>query len=175
MTRERRLFVASWPDEVARSAVMRTTRNALPGTNGRPVDAAGLHVTLAFLGGVPAERLPAIEAALRMVRGHAFEYRFDRIEVWPGPRVLALTTLQPTPAAATLVAGLWAALAPLGFEPEPRPHLAHVTLARKALTGPPSVEIAPVFWPVRDLFLIESTPGPAGSRYTPIASFEFAG
>jgi 2'-5' RNA ligase len=175
MSRERRLFVASWPDETTRAAIVRTARRALTGANGRPVDPAGLHVTLAFLGGVAAERVPDIEAALGRVRGRAFDYRFDRIEVWPGPRVLALTTEQPNAAALTLVARIRTALAPLGFDPEPRPHLAHVTLARKTIAGPPPLVLEPLVWPVRALVLVESTPGPAGARYTPLASFDLVG
>jgi 2'-5' RNA ligase len=168
----RRLFVASWPDEATRSAVMRVAREALAAAGGRRVDPAGLHVTLAFLGSVGAGRVPEVLAVLGTVRADPFEYCFDRLASWPGPRVLALTQHDAPPAALQLVERLWTALEPLGFVAEQRRHRPHVTLARK-LTGPPiRQEIPPLVWPVRDIFLVESRSAPDGSVYEPLAAHE---
>ena len=168
----RRLFIASWPNEATRSAVMRAARETLAAAGGRRVDPAGLHVTLAFLGSVSASRVEEVLAALRSVRAEPFDYGFDTLASWPGPRVLALTQHDAPPAALRLVERLWAALEPLGFVPERRPHRPHVTLARKIAGPPVRQEIPPLVWPVRDLFLVESRSSADGSVYVPIAAHD---
>jgi len=168
----RRLFVASWPDEVTRSTVMRAAREVLAAAGGRRLDAAGLHVTLAFLGSVGANRVEEVAVAMRAVRSEPFDYCFDTLASWPGARVLALTQHDAPPAAVQLVERLWAALEPLGFVPERRPHRPHVTLARK-IAGPPIRQvIPPIGWPVRDIFLVESRSSPDGSVYEPIVAHD---
>ena len=168
----RRLFIASWPDEVTRSAVMRGAREVLAAAGGRRLDAAGLHVTLAFLGSVGANRVEEVAAAMRSVRSEPFDYCFDTLASWPGARVLALTQHDAPPAAVRLVERLWAVLEPLGFVPERRPHRPHVTLARK-IAGPPIRQvIPPIGWPVRDIFLVESRSSPDGSVYEPIVAHD---
>jgi 2'-5' RNA ligase len=167
-----RLFIASWPDETTRSAVMRAARPALAAAGGRPVDPAGLHVTLAFLGAVDAVLVQTLVDLLNTIPGAPYEYRFDRAEVWAGPRVLALAAAEVPAAASTLVASLWRSLEILGFTPERRPHRPHVTLARKVTGGSAPLALPAIVWPVRDLFLVESSATPAGSRYTPLASVD---
>ena len=170
----RRLFIASWPGEVTRSAVMRGARDALAAAGGRRVDPAGLHVTLAFLGSVGASRVAEVATAMRAVRSGPFDYCFDTLASWPGSRVLALTQRDAPPAAVRLVEGLWNLLEPLGFVPERRAHRPHVTLARK-IAGPPIRQaIPPVVWPVRDIFLVESRSSPDGSVYEPIAAHDLS-
>lgn len=172
--RTRRLFFASWPDELTRRAVMRGSAEVLAAAGGRRVDPGGLHVTLAFLGSVAAGRVADLEAVLRTVCEPAFEYRFDTIASWPGPRVLALTSRSVPAAALRLVERLWALLQPLGFEPDTRPHRPHVTLARKIAGAPIRQPITPLVWPVRGIFLVESRTVAGGSAYTPIAAHELA-
>lgn len=172
--RTRRLFVASWPDEATRRAVMRGSGEVLAAAGGRRVDSGGLHVTMAFLGSVGASRVEDLKAVLRAIREPAFEYRFDTIASWPGPRVLALTSRDTPPAALRLVERLWALLQPLGFEPETRPHRPHVTLARKIAGQPIRQPIEPLVWPVRAIFLVESRTAACGSVYTPIVAHDLA-
>lgn len=162
----RRLFFAFWPDEPLREAFERA-RNRLFPLSGRPVAAAGLHVTAAFLGTVSAARLEALMA----LRGPVapLSISFDRLEYWPKPRVLVAATTHLRDDLRELVDGLWRRLDRQGFTREPRPFRPHVTLARDVRSVRAGLPWEPLAWPVDRLELVESVPTPDGSIYRPVS------
>lgn len=171
--RTRRLFFAFWPDEATREAMHHAARKAVRGSGGRPVPAANLHMTVAFLGSVAESRIDEVRAVGRAVGravpvGPAFEIVFDGVAFWPKPQVLVAESSRPAPEAAAIAARLWARLVPLGIPPDVRPFKPHVTLARKVVKPAPELSLKPVRWPVSALTLVESVTDPEGSRYTPI-------
>ncbi len=170
----RRLFLASWPDAATRDATHHATRKAVRLSGGRPVATANLHLTLAFLGGVGADRHEAVCAVAGGLAAPGFEVVFDRVEFWPRPRVMVAVASDPPAAAAALAAGLWAGLAPLGFEPDLRPYRPHLTLARKVSRPQAGLIMKPVAWTVAELALVESVTDPAGPRYTVLERWPLA-
>ncbi|WP_458527413.1 2'-5' RNA ligase family protein, partial [Onishia taeanensis] len=62
MAQRHRLFLALWPDPAVREALSSTAGQAHLACRGRPVAPEQLHLTLAFLGQVPTERLSALVA-----------------------------------------------------------------------------------------------------------------
>lgn len=169
LERRRRLFFAFWPDESTREAMHHAARKAVRGSGGRPVPAANLHVTVAFLGSVAESLVGEIRAVGRAVPVEpSFEIVFDEVAFWPKPQVLVAASSSPAPEAAAIAARLWAGLVPLGIPPDFRPFKPHVTLARKVMKPAPELSLKPVRWPVNALTLVESVTDPEGSRYTPI-------
>lgn len=160
-----RLFFALWPDEGTRAALAQSARPLLDACTGRPVPAANYHVTLAFLGSVPTGRLEPVRAAAGTVRAAAFELGFDSHGHWSRARVAWLGCRQPPAAAGVLARSLWDALAPLDFEPEPRPFRPHLTVLRDCRGCKWQGPLAPVRWPVRDFVLLCSETLPEGARY----------
>ena len=77
-----RLFVALWPDPVTRAAIAQWQRAWDWPPRAAPVKAERLHLTLHFLGDVPAGRLGEIAAGLRSPF-EPFELEFGHGEVWP--------------------------------------------------------------------------------------------
>jgi 2'-5' RNA ligase len=161
----RRLFFALWPDAGTRNEMAHACRKAVRGSGGRPVAAANLHVTLAFLGSVAETRLSDLQAVVPGLAGGPPGLLFDQVEFWPRPRVLVAACTRPPPAIEVLVRQLWSRLAPLGYPPDLRPYRPHVTLARKVSKPPAALAMRPVRWPVTDLSLVESITDPAGARY----------
>jgi 2'-5' RNA ligase len=146
-----------------------SARKAVRGSGGRPVPAANIHMTVAFLGSVAQSRLDEIRELGRAVPvASAFDIVFDGVAFWPKPQVLVAVSSRPAPEAAAIAARLWAGLVPLGIPPDVRPFKPHVTLARKVVKPAPELSLKPVRWPVRALTLVESVTDPEGSRYTPI-------
>lgn len=164
---DRRLFFAFWPDDALRAAVDAARNRVFP-LAGRPVAAAGFHVTAAFLGRVPESRLPALLALAGPVP--ALTIRMDRLEHWPKPRVLVAAAGELRPDLRTLVADLWRRLDRLGFAREPRPYRPHVTLARDVRHLRPGVAWPAIDWPVSRVELVESVATETGTQYRPLAA-----
>lgn len=175
--RFRRLFFALWPDDALRSTLAPRLAELQPRGHGagRPQSPAQWHVTLEFLGPVPASRLSAAEEAAASVRAAPFELVLDAVEHWRRPEVLCLTArFVPAPLVA-LVTQLRDALAGRGFEPERRAYRAHLTLARKVTHAVEARTFEPIRWPALDFALVESVTDRAGSRYTPLDSWRLEG
>lgn len=169
--RQHRLFFASWPGEGLRSALAPHIRALQPAGVGRAQRPDQWHVTLEFLGSVPASRLAAAREAAAQVRGAPCTIVFDAVEFWRRPEVLTLVARELPPPLEGLVTQLRAALAAQGFEPESRPFRAHMTLARKVAQPVSPVKFEPLTWPVTDFALVESITDRSGSVYTPLASW----
>jgi 2'-5' RNA ligase len=169
--RSHRLFFALWPGDPLRSALAPRIRALQPVGAGRPQRPDQWHVTLEFLGAVPASRVAAVHDAAAKVRGTPCELLLDAVEFWRRPEVLCLVARETPPPLAGLVAQLRAALAAQGFEPETRPFRAHVSRARKVTQPVSTVPFEPLVWPVAEFALVESVTDRSGPFYTPLASW----
>lgn len=136
-----------------------------------------LHLTLAFLGGIDASSLPDVERVLARVSWEAARCRFAQPLFLPAHgrrRVVALELDDPSGTLRTLQGEVSAGLAAEGlYEPEKRPWLPHVTVARFRRPGHPfslqNVNIG-AFGVVR-MVLYSSDLKPGGAVHTPLADF----
>ena len=169
--RQHRLFFALWPSDMLRSALAPLICALQPPGVGRPQRPDQWHVTLEFLGSVPASRVAAARDAAAQVRASPCDIVFDAVEYWRRPEVLTLVARELPPPLGSVVDQLRGALAARGFEPESRPFRAHMTLARK-VTHPVTLgTFEPLRWPVADFALVESVTDRTGSVYTPLATW----
>ena len=132
-----RLFVAVELPPEARLAlrqVMERLKASLVGPF-RWVSADGVHLTLKFLGNVPAQRAGELGAALEQAVGDrkAFELRLSELGVFPGrraPRVVWVSLAGEVEALKPLQQAIEDRLGKLGFPAETRGFTPHLTLAR---------------------------------------------
>jgi 2'-5' RNA ligase len=183
-----RLFLAIPlpPDLAARaSQILPTSLPAL-----RRVKAENLHVTLAFLGQTPDERLDDVAAAAReaAARVSAFALSFDRAGRFPErgrPRVVWLGIAGGEASVAELGAGVYAALRTRRLSFDDRPLAPHLTLARvvedassaEAKTVGAALEglaIEELRFEVNDITVVQSVLSPKGPRYTARATVPLA-
>jgi 2'-5' RNA ligase len=135
------------------------------------VPAENFHLTLAFLGSVPLDRLAEVEqAATRFVRASSvpqlpIEIGLDAIEHWRKPQVLVATARETPPAAVALAEGLQRALTDAGFSPDLKPFRVHATVARKVRRVARELHLEPVHWSFDSLHLVQSETHPDGSAY----------
>ena len=136
-----------------------------------------LHITLVFLGGVPAETQVCIEQTADSAQVPAFTLRLDRFGYWPRKRMLwAMPDPRVLPAAlSALVEGLQRGLACCDVKLEERAYRPHVTLARKLARGPKVGHIEAVEWTLNEFVLMESVSTPAGVRYPVLRSWPLTG
>jgi RNA 2',3'-cyclic 3'-phosphodiesterase len=175
-SRSLRLFFALWPSVTCREALASATADVVARTDGNPVPASNLHVTLAFLGAVPGGTFGSLAGIGSRGGWPTVEPTFDGVEYWAKPKVLVAACSIVPQAGLTIVEQLWLDLASLGFRREPRPWRPHLTLARKLSRPPPdglrfpTIELPTGAAPWR-LALVESTTHPEGARYSPLAEW----
>lgn len=169
MSESKRLFFAlELPDET-RQDIVRWRAEHLVQDAGRPVAAANLHLTLAFLGEVSAEKQKALEAMAGRITQSGFTLRLDDAGQWLRSRVVWLGCRQSPRGLIQLADMLRAQASRSGCYQSPTPFHPHITLLRDtshAVALPP-----PGFsWsvPVTEFVLYESHFTGGRLRYTPL-------
>ncbi len=183
-----RLFVAlDIPAEVRGAIGEMIARLRDVARGARWVRPEGVHVTLKFIGEMPAERVTAIQEGLRGAGVAApVEARFRGAGFFPNerhPRVF-WAGVEASPNLAELAGAVDARLSKLGIAAEVREFRPHLTLARfKSEDGLPRLreEIKKRepfdFGSMRasEFHLFRSELGPGGAKYTKLANFPFGG
>jgi 2'-5' RNA ligase len=183
-----RLFIAiQFPPDLAVRA-FEILPTALPAL--RRVKAENLHLTLAFLGQTPDERLGDVTAAASDAAAavSSFTLAFDRAGRFPErgrPRVVWLGLAEGAPSVLELGAGVSAGLRSRGLRFDDRPLAPHLTLARvvedasaaEAKTVGAALEGLPIptlRFEVTEITVVQSVLSPKGPRYTALATVPLA-
>jgi 2'-5' RNA ligase len=179
----RRLFFALWPDAEQRAALIHAAAKTVRHCGGRPVPGENLHVTLAFLGGVPESRLQELSAIARQVaaglpaNAARLAVSLAALEHWARAQVLVVLAREeeprdsPASGVAALARILTADTAAGGFSPDLKPFRAHVTVARKVARAPRTFDMHKVLWSFDAFALVESRTLPEGPVYSVVELF----
>jgi len=182
-----RLFCGIDLPEDVRERLERLLMHLRPAAHLKWVPVYNLHLTLKFIGEWPEAKLPDLQAALRSVAKRPVIALDVRGLGWfpnaRNPRVFWANvedhdTLKP------LMRDIEAALEPLGIPKETRNFTSHLTLARikdpvplemlrNAITSLGAADFGS--FDVDRFYLYRSQPGSAGSIYTKLCEFPFAG
>lgn len=164
MTADERLFFALWPSPEHQQALA-----GLAAGRGRPVPRRNIHLTLVFLGATGKKQRSAAQRVADGIRVSPFDLTLGRLDVWRRSRILWSGPVETPPELTLLAGSLARGLTRAGFDLDPRPFRAHVTLARNVTPGGDRAEHVPVFWPVADFCLVRSETGAEGARYEVLA------
>jgi 2'-5' RNA ligase len=166
-----RLFFALWPPAQAARSLHAWAQEAARETSGRVTRAETIHLTLAFLGEVDAERLPLAVGAGHAARGKAHALPIEQARWWAHNRIVwAGPNRIPEPLLA-IVVELKNSLESEGFVLESRAFAAHVTLIRKAREPRELPPLPAIDWPVDKFVLVRSVLSREGSSYEAIERF----
>ena len=166
-----RLFFALVPDPGVCVALGELARTIARASRGRVVAAQHLHLTLAFLGDVPATLIPALRAVGDAMPHTGAVLRFDTLGAWRASGVAWVAPSVLPAAIVALHAALRAALAAAGFTLDTRALRPHITLARRCMQPLPRTRCPPVRWQVDQLCLVGSELHPEGPIYRDIAKW----
>ena len=156
-----RLFFALWPDaDVTRRFTQMARQLKLDGRS-RWVDPKNYHLTLAFIGEVPATKLAVLQQIGQSLRASQFTFTCDSIEFWRESKVVVAAAHVAPSGLVDLATQLNSAI---GLPPERL--RAHVTLARKVAQAPVLQAMSPVVWRATTFSLIRSDTGGVQSAYT---------
>jgi len=168
--RSRRVFFAAPLDDATREALAAACAERSDDRL-RWLSSAGWHLTLRFVGDVPASRVDALASLLPAVAAAhpPFRLTLEAMVPFPDsgrPAVLAAVAEAVAPGL-TLVGDLEARCRGLGFAPEHRPWRPHVSLARFRGRARQPWPGQPLYLelPVDTLALMESLPHADGRRY----------
>jgi RNA 2',3'-cyclic 3'-phosphodiesterase len=181
-----RLFVAFDLPSGVRDAITKITASLRPESPGARWSAPeAMHVTLKFLGQTDDQQLAPVKTALHQISSpESVSLRFRGVGFFPNdgsPRVM-WCGVEASPNLSDLVSAMEGSLKPLGFEPETRRYVPHVTLAR--LNSARNLEklvraAAPLksydFGAAREsqFHLYKSVLKKSGSEYKKLATFPF--
>lgn len=190
-----RLFVATTlPASILESitAIQQRLRADIPHGVVRWVDPHGIHLTLKFLGDVPATQQPELERALDEAVGNRqpFDLVISELGCFPSvrrPRVVWVGLAGALPELHALRDDVERIIAPLGYPTEDRPFSPHLTLGRvrreasasqASLLGAQvmrSQQTDPRTWRVSSVSLMQSELSPGGATYTELHRVRFRG
>ncbi len=164
----KRLFFALWPDHRQRERLREVITSVAKTVEGKAVERRNWHVTLAFIGAFPEDRVPFLLERAAEIHVEPFRLNFDRLEYWPRPRVASLSAATVPPELQTLVDSLNGLMIELGLKPEDRTYRPHITVARnaRAFTTERIAQRTIIDW--SGFELVESVSGPSGVSYVPL-------
>ena len=135
-----RLFIAIELPDALREALRRSLDPLEQGwTRGRGLDPAGYHLTLAFLGEQPRQRLEAVTEAMDRFECPAFRAHIGGWGLFPQRGGGVLWRQVRAPELEEMQDKLTRTLDRAGFALENRPFAPHITLARRVVL-PPELE-----------------------------------
>jgi len=172
-----RVFFALWPPPEAARQLSAVADAFAKCAGGRATRQATVHLTLAFIGDVPLERLPDMERAARNVRAAAFDLTLDQFGLWRHNRIFWAGCSAVPPALVELASALSAALQAAGLDVADarRNFTPHVTLVRKvnALDAPlPPGQM--LSWRCTKFVLVRSQLSAGGASYQTLAEFSLS-
>ncbi|HCN03789.1 RNA 2',3'-cyclic phosphodiesterase [Pantoea ananatis] len=127
-----RLFFAITPPEALQQQLVHWRAHTFSEDAGRPIAAANLHLTLAFLGDVSPETSTQLQTLASCIRQPAFDVALDDAGHWPRPGVVWLGCQRPPRGLLQLASLLRAQAARHGCGQPAQPFHPHVTLLRAA-------------------------------------------
>jgi 2'-5' RNA ligase len=166
----RRVFFALLPLAAAATALAALAAALAARVGGRVTETASIHLTLAFLGDVPAARLPDLESIGAATAAQpAFAVALDTIGAFRKAQVAWVAPSAPPAGLLALARDLHGRLQGAGFAFDARAFRPHVTLARKCTLALADERCPPLSWAADAVVLVASTLAPAGARYAALA------
>ena len=168
----RRLFFGIGLPPAIQQQIVAWRASAFSADAGRPLAAANLHLTLAFLGEISDEKASAISRMAGRIRQPPFTLHLDDAGHWPRPGVVWLGPRQAPRGLVQLAEMLRSQAARSGCYQSPHPFHPHISLLRNA-TRPIAMPPRNFHWQfdVTEFALMESAFTQGRSSYNIIDSW----
>ncbi len=166
-----RAFFALVPDPAVAGEFTALAKDVARRARGRAVGGDHVHVTLAFMGDVAPESIPALRRIGDALPHFGAVVQFDTLGSWRASGVAWIAPHALPPQVVALHDALHGALGDAGFPLDTRPFRPHVTLARRCVHPVPRARSTPIRWRVDRLCLIGSELTPEGPVYREFAAW----
>ena len=164
----KRLFFALWPDDRQREVLREVINSVAKTVEGQAVDRRNWHITLAWIGDYPADRVPQLLQRAGEIQFEPFRLSFDRLEFWARPKIASLTAATVPEELHQLVTSLENLVQDEGVVKESRTYRPHITVSRNARTFETErlAHRTSIEW--SSFELVESVPERGGAFYRPL-------
>jgi 2'-5' RNA ligase len=152
-----RLFFAIWPQAATARELAVVGESLADLAGGKPMPAAKIHMTLAFLGSLEADQAGSAAAVAGALKGAAIRMTIDSVGSFRRARVGWAAPSRPVADLSALQSALAVGLRERGFVLEDRAFTPHVTLVRKIERPVPRSPMPPIQWQSGAFTLVEST------------------
>ena len=166
-----RLFFALWPTAAVARSIWEVGSAIQRETGGRLTRLDSIHMTLAFLGEVSANRLDDAIGVGRRVEATAFTFTINWLRYWEHNRLVWVGSSAEPVALLALVQPLQDCLKAARFTIETRPFKAHTTLIRSARMAPLEQDVRPIEWRVNEFALVHADMATGKSPYRTLERF----
>ena len=170
-----RLFFALWPNAKLQAALHLAGQSLQKAFGGRVVRTENIHLTLAFLGSVPVERIDELVDIGGSIMARRFELILTETGCWKRSAVGWIAPESMPEPLQDLVLELRRQLLAAGFRVDDKPFAPHVTLLRKAKcrTQPTRLQ-TPLDWHIDDFVLMRSDTLESGVEYSKTGGWKLA-
>jgi 2'-5' RNA ligase len=167
---ERLFFALVPPSGVVQSLWQTQSSLAIAG---KAVPPENFHLTLAFLGHVPCNRIDPLISAADALRCYGFSLELDQLGHFPQAGIVYAGLSSPPQALVGLSKALRQASHRQQASPRVPRYVPHVTLFRGAEVVQPFHRLLepPILWRIFSYHLMRSRPVPGGVRYESLAEF----
>lgn len=169
-----RVFFALWPDAPLRILLSGLAAGVAHECGGRATAANHFHLTLAFLGDQPQDRVETLRRVGAGIHARAFALALDTIGGFRQSGIAWLGASAPQSDLLALHGELAAALQTSGFARDARFYAPHLTLARHSAVAAERRLSQPVGWRVSSFVLVVSEPGGGGRAYRMLGEWPLA-
>ena len=169
-----RLFFAVRPAADLQRELGAVAEDLQRSCGGRAVAARNIHLTLVFLGSVPRDNAPGLQALAATVNAAPFVLALDRAAYWRHNRIVWVGATHCPEALAGLVAQLEQRLSAEAYSLDRRPYAPHITLLRNARRAPTDPFRGRIEWPVTRFALMESVARERGRAYEVLREWPLA-
>ncbi|HLN48040.1 MAG TPA: RNA 2',3'-cyclic phosphodiesterase [Steroidobacteraceae bacterium] len=161
-----RLFFAVLPPVEVRDGIAAAALRLPLDAKSALVRPDNYHMTLAFVGEVPAAQLAIVRAIGESQHACSFTVRFDAYEYWPEAAVLVAAARDIPSSLARLWERLHAGLAGQQLARKPELLRPHVTIARKVSQAPVLQAMTAFAWKAQTFSLMQSNRNGVEPTYT---------
>jgi len=165
-----RLFFALWPSDSVRARIQKNQTTAAELHNGRCLRRGNFHLTLVFLGTIPADYLTCLQTMASDVQSQRFNLKLDHVGLFAKPKCLWLGCHEKPESLMLLAELLAQGVKSCGLSIDERQYNPHLTIMRK-VTELTEFTVEPIDWSVTEFCLVKSEPVSDGVEYSVVQAW----
>lgn len=171
---QERYFFALWPGVETAQTIYQLGQSLIKGEDCAAVPLEKLHLTLSYIGKAHPEFLSRANKIAKNIKIKSFTLYINSVNQWSDIKFLGPDVESVSEELVQLQSMITRQLISLGWKPERKPFMPHITIARHCQQNQTSSNVKQINWDVYDVCLVKSLSQTGGSKYQIIARWPLA-